>query len=318
MFASMKAFMGQIIDYAGLFPPAALPLESAIRHYAAYRNGPDAWMLGNFVLAATQLPQLDAYMPLFTAERPLPLAVVIGRSKSAEGTLYLLQDGLTKIGQLRKQHGASIRIGMLELPLPPAAVDRRLLANIASTAGAEELQVFCEMTHPLHDNWEANMRKALDEIALFNGSGPLQPGVKLRTGGVTADAFPTPGQVAVFLAECRDRGLAMKFTAGLHHPVRMYREEVGTNMHGFLNVFMAGLLAHTHMLNVAEIEQMMAEENPASFSFAEEGLGWRELSVSARQVETLRNRVLCAFGSCSFDEPREELRQLYPFEQRCG
>ncbi|MBO9610123.1 MAG: hypothetical protein J7639_29460 [Paenibacillaceae bacterium] len=56
MFASMKAFMGQIIDYAGLFPPAALPLESAIRHYAAYRSGPDGWMLGNFVLAAAQLP----------------------------------------------------------------------------------------------------------------------------------------------------------------------------------------------------------------------------------------------------------------------
>ena len=316
MFSGTKAFMAQLIDYAGLFPPAALPLESAIHNYASYQSGQDAWMLGKFVVAATQLPELNAYMHLFNAGRPLPLSVVIGRSRDAEQTMNLLQDGLQQIHKLRLAQGAAIHIGMLELPLPPVAIDRSLLANIASTADAAGLQLFCEMTCPLYDKWEAGIRKALDEIAVFNASGHLQLGVKLRTGGVAADAFPTPGQVAVFLAECRDRGLAMKFTAGLHHPVRMYREEVQTQMHGFLNVFIAGLLAHAHHLNVVEIERIIADENPDSFFFSEAEVGWRELPVSAGLVEKLRGRVLCAYGSCSFDEPREELRDLYPFEQR--
>jgi hypothetical protein len=39
-----------LIDYAGLFPPAKLSLDQAIRNYAAYRQCPERWMLGKFVI----------------------------------------------------------------------------------------------------------------------------------------------------------------------------------------------------------------------------------------------------------------------------
>src|SRR5262249_46461670 len=45
----------------GLFPPAALPLDQAIRHYARYRREPDAWLLGRFVIQATRLAELAPY-----------------------------------------------------------------------------------------------------------------------------------------------------------------------------------------------------------------------------------------------------------------
>ena len=42
---ALHALVSSIIDYAGLFPPARLPLDTAIGNYARYRTEPEAWML---------------------------------------------------------------------------------------------------------------------------------------------------------------------------------------------------------------------------------------------------------------------------------
>jgi hypothetical protein len=47
---SAKALFSGLIDYAGLFPPAALSMAEAVRNYARYRGGEHAWMLGKFVV----------------------------------------------------------------------------------------------------------------------------------------------------------------------------------------------------------------------------------------------------------------------------
>ena len=52
---SAEALFAHLIDYAGLFPPAALPTADAVRNYGAYRQGEYAWMLGRFVLSAAQI-----------------------------------------------------------------------------------------------------------------------------------------------------------------------------------------------------------------------------------------------------------------------
>src|SRR4051812_41630301 len=54
----LRTLLAGIIDYAGIFPPARLPLEQAIRNYARYRQGPASWMLGRFVCPAAQLTPL--------------------------------------------------------------------------------------------------------------------------------------------------------------------------------------------------------------------------------------------------------------------
>src|SRR5437762_2383275 len=59
MHASVRALLNQIIDYAGLFPPAKLPLEQALNNYLRYKKeSPYAWMLGRFVCPAAKLPEL--------------------------------------------------------------------------------------------------------------------------------------------------------------------------------------------------------------------------------------------------------------------
>jgi hypothetical protein len=101
----------------------------------------------------------------------------------------------------------------------------------------------------------------------------------------------------------------MKCTAGLHHPVRHFNEGVQTKMHGFLNVFGAGVLAVANDLSVEQIETILEDENPASFIFDEAGFAWKDLRIDNPEIKLARQQVV-SFGSCSFNEPREDLRSM--------
>ncbi|HEY2163767.1 MAG TPA: hypothetical protein VGH04_07255 [Gemmatimonadaceae bacterium] len=54
----VRDFLAGAIDYAGLFPPAALDMRPALRNYASYRAGDDASLLGRFVAPAARLSEL--------------------------------------------------------------------------------------------------------------------------------------------------------------------------------------------------------------------------------------------------------------------
>src|SRR5713101_4042837 len=59
MHACVRVLLNRILDYAGLFPPAKLPLEDALRTYLRYRKeSPHRWMLGRFVCPTARLPDL--------------------------------------------------------------------------------------------------------------------------------------------------------------------------------------------------------------------------------------------------------------------
>lgn len=52
--------MSEVIDYAGCFPPASLPLAEAVENYRAYKDGPFGWMLGRFVVGAEDVSNVPA------------------------------------------------------------------------------------------------------------------------------------------------------------------------------------------------------------------------------------------------------------------
>ena len=52
---SLRAFMNGLIDYAGLFPPAKLPLDEAIDDYVMHLKGENSWMLGRFIIPVSKL-----------------------------------------------------------------------------------------------------------------------------------------------------------------------------------------------------------------------------------------------------------------------
>src|SRR5262249_57891747 len=126
-------------------------------------------------------------------------------------------------------------------------------------------------------------------------------------GGLDAASFPSPKEVATVIAVACFNGVSLKFTAGLHHPIRRYDSGANTHMHGFLNIFVAGVLWGSRFL---QPHPVVEDDDPKSFSFDADGLRWREYRASVAEIEAARRERVISFGSCSFDDPREDLRTL--------
>ena len=80
-------------------------------------------------------------------------------------------------------------------------------------------------------------------------------------------------------------------------------------MHGFVNVFGAAILARENKLSEREILTIIECERASDFVF-EDFLGWREFRAGAEAITAIRRSGAISYGSCSFDEPREDLRAL--------
>src|SRR6202163_315523 len=140
--------------------------------------------------------------------------------------------------------------------------------------------------------WEAPPERAEQTIALLAelNSDVDKPtfGFKLRTGGVTTDAFPCSQQIARALVTPATHQVPIKFTAGLHHPIRQYRDEVQTKMHGFLNVLGAAVLAAEHKWDAHQTAAMLDDEDASSFSFTDQLFAWREWKIETSRLEARR------------------------------
>jgi hypothetical protein len=297
---SLRALLAHSIDYAGMFPPCSLGLEAALRNQAEYVHSPDAWMLGAFVLSTEKFDATKQLLSQFDTQHPLRVAALGPKTASADGFLEALEETDAAIRSLSRHNVDLISISHLEMFLPHD-VDLASLKEARSILG--DLPVF----------WEAPPDRAEQTIALlaeFNSDADLATfGYKRRTGGVTADAFPSSMQIAKALVTPATHQLAIKFTAGLHHPLRQYREEVQTKMHGFLNVLGAAVLAAEHQWDTNQTAIMLEDENVDSFSFTDDFFAWREWRIDIKRLQ-YRRRFVVSFGSCSFDEPRDDLRAL--------
>ena len=298
--ASVGALLVHSIDYAGMFPPCSLALEPALQNQAEYVRSPDAWMLGAFVLSIEQFDAAKQLHSLFDPQHPLRVAALGFRTENAVAFGQALAKTDAAIRSLSRHNVDLISISHLEMLLP-RDLDLALLKEAGSILG--NLPVF----------WEAPPDRAAQTIALieeYNSDTDLATfGYKLRTGGVTADAFPTSAQIARALVAPATHQVPIKFTAGLHHPLRQYRDEVRTKMHGFLNVLGGAVLAAEHRWNAHQVAIMLEDEDPDSFSFGEDFFAWREWKIDIERLQ-YRRRFVRSFGSRSFDEPREDLRAL--------
>ena len=298
--ASLRALLARSIDYAGMFPPCQLELEPALKNQAQYLRTTDAWMLSAFVLPLQQFGAAKQLLTEFDPLHPLQVSALGPKTENAVAFHAALAKTDAAIRSLSTHNVDLLSISQLEMFLPHD-VDSQLLSETRSILGS--LPTF----------WEAPPDRAEQTIALVaelnsNADSPTF-GYKLRTGGVTADAFPTSSQIARALVTPATHQVPIKFTAGLHHPLRMHRDEVKTKMHGFLNVLGAAVLAAEYKWDARQAALMLEDENADSFSFTNEFFGWREWKIDIKRLQD-RRKFVTSFGSCSFDEPREDLRAL--------
>ncbi len=300
--ASLSALLTQSIDYAGIFPPCSLALEPALQNQANYVRDPDAWMLNTFVLPVEKFDAAVGNLSLFDREHPPLISALGAKTVNAGEFIDTLKIAAEKIRSFSAEHVDLVSARQLEMPLPQD-VDLGLLGKMGSILKSLKLQAF----------WETPVDSAEEAIALLaehnSTTGAAQFGYKLRTGGVTAEAFPASQQIARALVASAKQRVPIKFTAGLHHPIRQFRDEVKTKMHGFVNVLGAAVLAAEHQWDEQQTSKMLEDENGASFSFSDDSFAWREWKIVTEQIKA-RRKLVTSFGSCSFDEPREDLRAL--------
>ncbi len=289
---SAHALLVAGIDYAGLFPPASLDMQAAVDNYAAYRAGSDAWALGRFVVPATRLEEFtraaDAHLAAVPSDAPWLL--------SSLGGADLMQD-VEDVARLNREL-RGVLVDAIEFKAATPAAVRQARALIPA-----EISAYAEL--PL-----GTAVPALVDAARACGSR-----AKVRTGGVTADAFPEPAALAEFIAVCGTAGVPFKATAGLHHATRgeyrltYERGSARASMFGFLNVFLAAAFAGVGALP-RELATVLGAGTAADFAFDDAGVSWRDRHVTTAELRRARARGVVAFGSCSFSEPLAELAAL--------
>lgn len=276
MSTSVPELLTGLVDDAAVFPPAGTPLAEAVAAHRVHRSAWYAPMVGPLLIPASEVAAVPALLE--PGER---LAVgVIGDTGLAGLPAAVAAVVAEPRLALRQVEVAVARRG--EDPQPGLRTLLDQLADWPDTTWYAET--------PLA--W--GLLGALDTLAEARAGGaPVAP--KFRTGGLAAELFPTPMELAAVICACRDRSLPFKLTAGLHHAIRRPDPETGFVHHGFLNV-LAGTLRAAAGGEVIDVAELLGATSPGAV---------------AGEFPVGRYRPLwVGFGSCSVTEPVRDLVDL--------
>ncbi|MGQ0642287.1 MAG: hypothetical protein ACT4P6_16185 [Gemmatimonadaceae bacterium] len=271
------------VDYAGLYPPAALSMRDAVREYESQRNGPHSWALGRFVVGVGQLDSFVAVRESLRSDAwPLSVLVPQPNDKVADQTRHAT---LLRVEAIETKAATAAEVAALE---PLTTLSRELYVEL-----------------PLGDQLDV----------LIAAVKALGARAKIRTGGVTPDAIPTAEAVARFIVACVRAGVRFKATAGLHHLIRgdyalTYEpESPRAAMFGYLNVFVATALAYRGA-PLRTVLRVLEERDLATFAVSQRAGGelcWREHCLTVADARATHEHAIAGVGSCSFAEPIAEL-----------
>jgi hypothetical protein len=284
------------VDYAGLFPPADLDMPTAVRNYSGYRSGELQRFLGRFIVPAARLEEFagaaEPLMPRRRLDEPWRLAALLGPDLDADRRA---------VTAFNSRYGSGTT---------PRAIVDSIEAKLATPAqvvplleGTPRLEVYAEVS------------SASDPAGMLVELARRGAKAKIRTGGITPEAIPQSADVVRFIAAASRANIPFKATAGLHHAMRgVYPLTYKANsprapMHGFINLFIAAALLR---VGVAETEAQAAldESDPAAFQFGPASVRWKQRRLPIEQIRSTREQFALSFGSCSFQEPLEDLQAL--------
>jgi hypothetical protein len=284
-------FLENIIDYAGIFPPAQLSASESLRNYQTYRNGPENWILGSLAWSCSTLSELS---PLLTANDEIELAL-IGRPSTNWDTWQdaRLQD--VEDVNLILEKCSGVAAATYESRIDDLSHITDALNSLRSLG--KETDIYIELP------WDKPLDDALAEIATQEWAR-----AKFRTGGKTKDAYPSPLQLAGVIKQCIDLEVEFKLTAGLHEPIAHIDKANGAFAHGFLNVLMATSAAYQDDASIQELASILESDDPSEWSI-KNGLTFDGKRLSEDDLNNARS-FFGSFGSCSISDPLEGLQRL--------
>jgi hypothetical protein len=271
----VPALLERLVDDAAVFPPGNAPLPDALAAHERHRTAWYADLVGPLLLPASALPEL-----LATALTPLPAVGVI------------VDTGLTGLADAFAAAGGVGDLAQFEVAVAKRGQDPQpgLRTLLAEAGLGPDLDIYAEL--PL--TW--GLLGALDTLAAERAAGArIAP--KFRTGGLAAELFPTPIELAAVITACRERDLPYKLTAGLHRALRYTDPETGFTHHGFLNVLAADVAA-AGGAEVADVAELLGTADP------------RPVLATVEGHLDQRRPLWVGYGSCSIDEPLADLNGL--------
>ena len=279
MSTRVPPMLARLVDDAAVFPPGNAPLPEAVAAHRGHRAAWYAELVGPLLVPASAVLSGALEASLDDAGVELELGVI------GDG-------GIDPLPRVARALPTSCRLRQIEAAVAKRGEDPQPgLARLVEAARALP-GVACFAEIPLA--W--GLLGALDTVARVRAEGvDLSP--KFRTGGLAAELFPTPIELAAVICACRDRGLGFKLTAGLHHAIRYTDPETGLVHHGFLNVLAASAIAQAGA-DVADVAPVLAGTEPVL------------LVEPVRRLLDVHRPLWIGFGSCSIAEPLDDLVRL--------
>ncbi|HEY1767008.1 MAG TPA: hypothetical protein VGG26_05110, partial [Terracidiphilus sp.] len=270
---ALQSLLTGLIDYAGLFPPAGLTMDAAVRNYGSYVDGEHAWMLGRFIVPAARLEEYaEAVRSAGIDASTWSLSVL---ATAAEA------DVIARFNTVADEAGAGGYGSIDALEIKTASA--REMQDAAQAFGGN-YQLYFE-TPP--EKWHS----------LLQATAVAKARAKIRTGGEAPGAIPEESRVLEFLRIASERRIAFKATAGLHHPLRAmqrltYKPDSPQGvMHGFLNLFCAAALLWHEPEQRQEAAWMLSERDADAITM-DEAMTWHNSGVmlTAQQIHEARER----------------------------
>lgn len=301
---ALRQLLSNIVDYAGLFPPAGLPLPQVIKNYARYIHSENCWMLARVIVPAMKLPEfVDQYLHLFSEDDTdsnqtrWKISALIPAVDANDGGFAKAIEEILRFNQACPFAKVDTVEGKLPTPDLAAPTCEQL---------PDQLAAFLEI--PFADP-EPGIQ-AISHVQRNNTFG------KIRTGGMTSDLIPSVECVARFIATSANHGLGFKATAGLHHPLRgkfglTYEPDTECDvMHGFINVFLAACFARAKAWTAPQLIAVLQNTDASSIQISDEAITFNGNPLTSREIASVRKEFAISFGSCSFEEPIEDLTNL--------
>lgn len=288
---SLRVLLADTVDYAGLFPPSQVSMKTAIENYNQYLKSEHAWMLGRFI---TPVANLEKFKKEFEA--------VWKKGDATWKISGIIADeaekNLGKVKRFNQKNEGRAVIETVEIKVNSPEEIKQIAENLP-----ENLICYFEVPSSII------LTELMTAIAL------TKTRAKIRTGGITQEAFPPIDEIVKFMRVCIAANVPFKATAGLHHPLRCvkpltYEENApkGT-MNGFLTLFLTAAFLRQN-LNHNFVHELMNETDANNFTFTDDGISWKNHTLSVQEIENARKKAAISFGSCSFDEPIDDLQTL--------
>jgi hypothetical protein len=244
-------------------------MSTAVRDYAEHLAGPDADLLGRFVVPVARFSELaDALAKIAPAE-PWCVSAIAGEHPSVS------RMAIDRFNQSTSFAACD------SVEMPVASYDDVIQATATFR---DDFSLFLEVSP--HS----------DPVSLLREIAQTSASAKIRTGGVVESAIPSPEQVLQFMEVCVDEGVPFKATAGLHHAIRgryplTYEASapIGT-LFGYLNVFFGAAFCASGASSSAVLG-ILEETSPTAFRIDERGVWWRDHVVVHEQLAIVRETV---------------------------